>query len=181
MLSAVMARICVMMTLFDTKPFPYDDFTVNLPIRDHHDHEVAGRLEREMDTKIKEVQAAMQIEAREDMLNRLKREATYTNAKFSASDFTDNALGKMKLNLTLGIPYLHSVDSDNLTGVVKVAIIYSCYKYDEKTGKLRVEPRLVGGFQVTVELPFNMGSISNYLYSQQAYFYWLAWLNMAPM
>ena len=183
LLSRVIARLCVVVSIFDREELACSNFDIDSAVREHHDKSQSAAIALEMNKFIRRVQTNMLIETEDEMKRAVEHQLKKIHSQhFNGMEFANNAVEMLKNELQVAAPYLQSINKKERTGVIKVPIVYSCYKLNEEDGNLEVTARVVGGFKgVNVSLPFTAGKIPNPLYSKRAAKYWKKWGDISPL
>ena len=172
-------RICVLITIFETKLIPCCNVGKSVKssmVRKSHDPNVANALASDMDNLVKSCISTLYERFRGNVDSNISSELETVGfpnqQRFRGTAMCSDVLDMLK-TLQFSLTYPTGFDNEKKTCTIRVAICYSPYQLRlDGSGEVDVSPQLVGGFEVTVAMPFNRHCIRNPLHSPALGRYW---------
>jgi hypothetical protein len=190
-MSEVIARLSVIVTIFNTKTIKTGTYGKRSCTQNHHDEWQSNSIANTMATMIRDQSETLQIDSEEEYTTQLSAVSIDKKPKaktpFSGSSLARRVIdvmlgqgGKNELPMPFAVTYLKQVHGN--TGTVGITYVYSPFGDDEdllrnKLDNQTATPKRTGGVTVNVSLPHKSREIPNPLYCPDAVDYMLEyWL-----
>ena len=181
----VISRISVVMALYEIETIQCEPFDMNSPTQEHHDGAMSETAATRLHAVIEDEIARMLIDDDETMQSLIDVElneigTAEAEQRFKVHQIARRVVDRIKNDVPLAFPYLHSIDRVRNQGTINICYIFSCYDIDENEVET-IAPQRTGGFSVTVDLPMTSGRIPSPIRSERGSDYWMYWVNRAPL
>lgn len=180
-----LTRLCIFVSIYEQKTIALEEeFTVNTPLRKHHDRDLAMLVAKEQDSlavaSAKDIMISDKEMLESLIADELKNVGTpESSQRFTAHKVARKVVNNMNSKMRIATPYLKSIDEESGLGTVVIPLIFSCYKVDDN-GVEKIHPRLVR-FITEMKLPTGK-SIPNPAYSERAANHWFGmWAARLPL
>ena len=182
----VIARLCVIIAIYELEEIPCDQYDVSSQTREHHDENIASEIAVNMNRIIVEEIQRMLIGNDVSLDALLNEEIKGIGTNEDSQRFKGFVVGRkvvdrMKKDMKVACPYLHSVDKKKKKGTINFCFVYSCYETNNDGTEI-IAPQKIGGISLEVDLPMTKSTIRNPLFSSRGSEYWMnTWLNRVAL
>ena len=178
-LSRLIVRICVLITIFETKMIPCQNVGGTMKsgiLRKSHDTNAASAMATAMHSLVERGVQTLFESVNGNVDRMIAEEHSKVGSpnlqRFLGTHISSTVLNTLK-SLKFSLTYPISIDRTTKTCTVRTAILYSPYKLrTDGSRDVDISPQLVGGFETTLSIPFRGRKIRNPLHSKALGKYW---------
>ena len=176
--SKLAVRICILITIFESETIPCGNVGATagkVTIRESHDADVAARMATYMHIQVERGVKLLFDTVKGNVDQMIAEEHNKVGnprqQRFEGASISSAVLELFKESLNFSLTYPTNIDKNKKTCTLRTAILYSPYE-ENASGHDDISPRLVGGFESTITIPFRGKTIRNPLYSPSLAGYW---------